>query len=132
MPPGLIPDGPVLVPRSSNVLVPVGFVADLAPLGFVPDGPVLAPRSSNVLVPVGFVSDLAPLGFVLVGPVLAPRSSNVLVPVGLVSNDPGFFVPIPGGAVVDVSFAATIPLPVNSPGFAVAAIAGFPLFSDAS
>src|SRR5262249_30839168 len=37
-----VPDGPVPVPRSSNVLAPVGLVADFAPPGFVPDGPVPA------------------------------------------------------------------------------------------
>src|SRR6516164_8577839 len=160
IPPGFAPDGPALVPRSSNVLAPVGFVTDLAPPGFAPDGPVLTPRSSNVLAPVGladlastgfvpaglvpvpcslsalapvgFVADLALSGFVPAGPVPVPRSSNVLAPVGFAPIAPGFFTPAPGSAVVDVSFAATTPLPANSPGLAVAAIAGLPWFSEAS
>src|SRR6516162_8642199 len=128
---GFVPDGPVLLtPRSSSVLAPVGFVADLAPPGFVPDGPVPVPRSSSVLAPVGFVADLAPPGFVPDGPVPVPRSSNVLAPVGFVP--PGFFAPALGSTVVDVSRAATTPLPANSPGLAVAAIAGLPWFSEAS
>jgi len=130
-PPGLVADGPFPVLRSSNVLVPVGFVADVALPGFIPDDPVPVLRSSNVLAPVGFVADLAPPAFVPGGPVSAPRSSRVLAPGGFVPIDPGFFAPAPGSAVVDVSFAATTPLPANSPGFAVAAIAGLPWFSDA-
>src|SRR5437588_96060 len=129
-PPGLPPDGPALVPRSSNVLAPLGLVADLAPPGFVPDGPVPVPRSSNVLAPVGLIADLAPPGFVPDGPVPIPRSPRVLAPVGFVP--PGFFAPALGSAVVDVSFAATTPLPANSPGLAVAAIVGVPWFSEAS
>src|SRR5215471_6178415 len=130
--PGLIPDGPVLIPRSSNVLAPVGFVTDLALPGLVPDGPVLIPRSSNVLAPVGLVADLALPGFVPDGPVLIPRSSNVLARGGFVPIDPGFFVPALGSAAVDVSFAATTPLPANSPGLVVAANVGVPWFSEAS
>ena len=122
-PPGFVPDGPGLIP-------PVGFVTDLAPPGFVPDGPVLVPRSSNVLAPVGLIADLAPPGFVPDGPVPIPRSSSVLAPVGFVA--PGFFAPALGSAVVDVSFAATTPLPANSPGLVVAAIVGVPWFSEAS
>ena len=52
---GFVPDGPVPVPRSSNVFVPVGFVADLAPPGLVAGDPVPIPRSSRVLAAVGFV-----------------------------------------------------------------------------
>ena len=91
-------------PFFSGTAVPGGLVSIVAaPVGFVPGSTAAAG-----LLPGGNLVGFAPIGAVPVG-----------FAVGTAGDDFS-------------SRAATTPLPVNSPGLVVAAIAGRPWFSDAS